>query len=111
MRILLLHSLYIRLTPDYFMGLCIVVWRAWGAFPPPPDFREVNVPYMETTHLYTISGPAGRSKKNLVGPDIYLHVYYAPINVSPHPPTRVRVGNFCCLEWQTYPRVRDIESL
>ena len=25
--------------------------------------------------------------------------------------TRKRVGNFPCLEWQTCPRVRDIESL
>ena len=27
------------------------------------------------------------------------------------PPTRGRVGNFPCLEWQTSPRGRDIESL
>ena len=26
------------------------------------------------------------------------------------PPTRGRVGNFPCLEWQTCPRGRDIES-
>ena len=36
---------------------------------------------------------------------------YAPINVSPHPPTRDRVRNFPCLEWQACPRGRDIESL
>ena len=40
-----------------------------------------------------------------------LYVHYAPINVSPHPPTRDRVGNFPCLEWQACPRGRDIESL
>ena len=37
--------------------------------------------------------------------------YNAPINVSPHPLIRGRVGNFPCLEWQTCPRGRDIESL
>ena len=40
-------------------------------------------------------------KQIFFGQAQYIHVYYAPMNV----------GNFCCLERQTCPRVRDIESL
>ena len=40
-----------------------------------------------------------------------LTLMHLSMLAPPSPPTRGRVGNFPCLEWQTCPRGRDIESL
>ena len=63
-------------------------------------------------HVWITSGAAGVTVAICIRMGMCNFVrYYAPINVSSHPPTRDRVGNFPCLEWQACPRGGDIESL
>ena len=45
------------------------------------------------------------------GVAIDIRVYIMRLSMLAPPPTRDRVGNFPCLEWQACPRGRDIESL
>ena len=79
----------------------ITCWQ-WSAF----HYLLLHINYKLTMHL--IKNHSTVLTCHVVQQRIMRLSMLAP---TPPPPTRDRVGNFPCLEWQACPRGWDIESL